>query len=293
MELTIYQTSLLIAAGINVLLGLSVYVMFSTGQLSLGTAGFMALGAYVSSVLTMELKWDLNLSLVIGGAAAAAIGVLLAFPALRLRGIYLAFATMAYSEIVRIFFEAFPFTGAAVGYRGMSGTTLLQTAIWVAVVLVVFWRLYASRIGRAFHAVEIDETVAEGMGLDVTLIKVAAFAISGFVGGVAGALYAHDLGGVAPYQFTLLVSIIALLIVILGSLETFWGVILGAAIISFLPETLRFMKDWKMVAYGAIFVVILIFRPSGLLTNDTFNFLSRRHLRPKGLPFVAQDRETR
>lgn len=291
MELSVYHTGILITMGVNIFLGLSVFVMLSTGQLSLGTAGFMALGAYSSSVLTMVLKWDLNLALVVGGLLASAVGIVLAFPALRLRGIYLALATLGFGEIVRVFFDNFENTGSAVGYRGMSGTTLLGTYVWVAVFLAIFWRLYASRIGRAFHAVANDETVAEAMGLNTTLIKIAAFAISGFVGALAGGLYAHDTMWIGPYHFGLMVSLFAVLIVILGGMETFWGVILGAGIFAILPEALRFLSNWRMAVYGLIFVFILIFRPSGLLTLDMVSFLSRRQGRNKAPQLAAEERD--
>lgn len=288
MELSVYNTGLLISMGVNILLGLSVFVVFSTGQLSLGSAAFMAIGAYTSSVLTLVLKWELNLALVAGALLASAVGVVIAFPALRLRGFYLALATLAFVQLVSVFFQNFDNTGGAVGYRGMSGTTLPQTMVWVALFLVIFWRLYSSRIGRAFHAVAQDEAVAEALGLNITLIKVTAFAISGLVAGVAGGLYAHDLNGISPDQFTVMASFLALLIMILGGMETFLGVVVGSAIFVFLPEMLRFMKDWKLVAYGLIFVFILIFRPSGLLTADMFDLWSRRLVdRRRGSPSKA------
>ena len=275
--------------GVNVLLGLSVYVMLSTGQLSLGTAGFMALGAYTSSVLTKVLKWDLSLALVSGAVLASIVGIIIAFPALRLRGIYLALATLGFGEVVRVFFDNFENTGAAVGYRGMSGTTLVGVFVWVAVFIVIFWRLYSSRLGRAFNAVAQDETVAEAMGLNITLIKIAAFAFSGFVGGVAGGLYAHDTMWIGPYHFGIMVSLFAVLVVILGGAETFWGVILGAGIFAILPEALRFMSAWRMAVYGLIFVFILIFRPSGLLTLDMLGLFSRRRVGRGVPPFADQD----
>ncbi len=289
MELNIYQTEILIAIGVYILLGLSVFVTMSTGQLSLGTAGFMALGAYTASVLTLVLKWDLNIALVVAGLISSIIGVIIAFPALRLRGIYLALATLAFGEIVRVFFQNLEFTGGAVGYKGMIGTTLLGTYIWVAAIFIFAWRLYASRIGRAFHCVAQDETVAEAMGLNITLIKVAAFAIAGFIGAIGGGLYAHDAMYIAHRNFTVMDSMFMVLVVILGGMQTIWGVVLGAAIFIILPEALRFLGDWRMAIYGAFFMAILIFRPHGLLTPDLFNFLSRRRANSKTARLAGED----
>ncbi|MCL5962223.1 MAG: branched-chain amino acid ABC transporter permease [Chloroflexi bacterium] len=284
MELSVYHTGILISMGINILLGLSVYVMLSTGQLSLGSAGFKAIGAYTASVLTVVLKWDLNLALVAAALVACLAGVIVAFPALRLRGIYLALATLAFGEIVRAFFENLQNTGGAVGYRGMQGVDLLVTYCWVTLFLFLFWRLYSSRLGRAFRAVEQDETVADAMGLNITLIKVTAFAMSGFVGGLAGGIYAHYTMYIQPLHFLVTESLFVVLIVILGGMQTFWGVVLGSAIFAVLPEALRFLKDWRMAAYGLIFALVLIFRPSGLLTTDTLDFLLRRSAKPKVAP---------
>ncbi|TAK35613.1 MAG: branched-chain amino acid ABC transporter permease [Chloroflexota bacterium] len=283
MELSVYHTGLLITTGINILMGLSVYVMLSTGQLSIGSAGFMAIGAYTASVLTMVLKWDLNLALVAGGGLAAIVGLIIAFPALRLSMFYLAMATLGFSEIVRVFFVNFKNTGGPLGYGGMTGTTLLMTTIWVVLFLLAFWRIYASRLGRAFHALAQDQVAAEAMGLNPTLLKVTAFVISGFSAGIAGGLFAHDAMFISPAYFTIMPAFFAVLAVILGGRATVWGVVVGTFIFSFLPELLRFLGDWRMAAYGAVFVVVLIFRPNGLITAHTLDFRGRWNRRKSAI----------
>ncbi len=289
MELTLYQTEVLITLGINILMGLSVFVTFTTGQLSLGIDGFMALGDYASSVMTQVLKWDLTLAMIAGGLVSSAIGLGIAFPALRLRGIYLALVTLAFGEIIRVFFDNLNYTGGAVEYSCMTGTTLTMTYIYVALFLFFFWRLYSSRLGRAFGAVAQDDRVAEAMGINTTLIKVVAFAMSGFLAGVAGGLYAHDVTWIGPYQFSVHVSLLAVLMVILGGMGTFWGVVLGAGIFAVLPEVLRFTQSWQQAALGAFFVVVLIYRPHGLLTEGTVRFSFKRRANVGDPRFSAED----
>jgi len=236
-----YQLDLFSSLGINILLALSVYCPMATGQLSIGNAGFMAIGAYVSAMLTVHVHLPLFPSLIIGGIAAAIIGVLFGFPALRLKGIFLAMATLCFGEIVRNFFMNFlqPLTGGAYGFRGIGDDPISISWIWgwVALSLVFFFFLSRSRVGLALMATHDDETVSELIGINIVFLKVAAFGVGAFIAGVAGGLYAHYYLYIEPEFFNVWESIFIALYVIMGGMLTYWGPVLGQA---FLPCYLSF-----------------------------------------------------
>jgi branched-chain amino acid transport system permease protein len=266
--MSVYIEGVLALMGINILLALSVYAILTTDQLSLGNSGFMAIGAYASAYLTVKAGVPLFPALIIGALMASFIGLLIGFPALRLRGIYLVMATLGFGEMVRTFFLNFEPTGGASGFRGPMGSSLPLIYGWVAVFVVFFWLLDRSRLGRSLDAVRDDPQVASSMGLDVTLLKVWAFWLGAFIAGIAGGLYAHYMFYIESGNFNFLLSTMIVLYVILGGMETFWGAIAGAIIFSVLPEVLRFMKDWRLSLYGALLVTMMIVRPSGIITRQ-------------------------
>jgi branched-chain amino acid transport system permease protein len=270
MTLSTYAASLIATIGINALAGLGAYVMWSTGQLSLGNAAFLALGAYASALCTVQAHLPLPLALVIAVLATAAIGVAVGFPALRLRGIYLAIATLGFGEIVRTFFLNFPPTGGAQGFHGMTATT--PSVIWacVLIVLVLLLVLERSRLWLEYRAVSDDETAASLVGLDTTSVKVAAFGLGAGITALAGGLLAHYLVYIEPGTFSFARSIEIVLYVILGGSTTVFGPFLGAAFLTLLPEVLRFVADWRLVAYGALLLVILLVRREGVLSRAMF-----------------------
>jgi len=267
-----YQLDLFSSLGINILLALSVYCPMATGQLSIGNAGFMAIGAYVSAMLTVHVHLPLFPSLIIGGIAAAIIGVLFGFPALRLKGIFLAMATLCFGEIVRNFFMNFlqPLTGGAYGFRGIGDVPVSISWIWGWVVfsLVFFFFLSRSRVGLALTATHDDETVSELIGINIVFLKVAAFGVGAFIGGVAGGLYAHYYLYIEPEFFNVWESIFIALYVIMGGMLTYWGPVLGASIFTLLPEFLRFLQDWRGAFFGVVIIGLMIARPSGLVTRE-------------------------
>jgi len=267
-----YQLDLFSSLGINILLALSVYCPMATGQLSIGNAGFMAIGAYVSAMLTVHVHLPLFPSLIIGGIAAAIIGVLFGFPALRLKGIFLAMATLCFGEIVRNFFMNFlqPLTGGAYGFRGIGDVPVSISWIWgwVALSLVFFFFLSRSRLGLALMATHDDETVSELIGINIVFLKVAAFGVGAFIGGVAGGLYAHYYLYIEPEFFNVWESIFIALYVIMGGMLTYWGPVLGASIFTLLPEFLRFLQDWRGAFFGVVIIGLMIARPSGLVTRE-------------------------
>jgi branched-chain amino acid transport system permease protein len=272
---TSYQEGLAIAVGINVLLGWSAWLPLATGQLSIGNAGFMAIGAYAASLMTVKAHAPLAAALVAGGALAAVAGVLVGIPALRLRGIYLAMATLGFGEIVRTFFLTFELTGGAMGFRGMAGVSL--GTVWgvVAMCGLALFGLAHSRVGLALDAVHDDETAAELTGLDVTALKVGAFGAGAAIAGVGGGLYAHHLLYIEPGSFNFMESIAMVLFVLLGGMRTFWGAVLGAAVFTLLPEATRFLHDWRGAVFGGLLVLLLIWRPWGLLPRGVFRLEGR------------------
>ena len=267
-----YYLDLFSALGINILLALSVYCPMATGQLSVGNAGFMAIGAYVSAILTVHFHLHLLPALVTGGVISGIIGGLVGFPALRMRGVFLAMATLGFAEIVRNFFMNFlgALTGAAYGFRGIGNMPISITWIWgwVVLFLLFFFFLSRSRLGLAMIATHDDETVSELTGINTVRLKIAAFGVGAFVAGVAGGLHAHYYLYTEPEFFNVWKSIHMVLFVIMGGMLTFWGGVLGAGIFTLLPEGLRFLQDWRGAFFGLMIVVIMIFRPSGLVTRD-------------------------
>ncbi|MFQ5914631.1 MAG: branched-chain amino acid ABC transporter permease [Nitrospinota bacterium] len=271
-----YEASVLALFGINVLLAYSAYSPLATGQLSVGNAGFMAIGAYVSGILTVKLGWPMQPALLAGAVMAGIVGMMVGFPALRLHGIYLAMATLGFGEIIRTFFLNLEYTGSAQGFRGFTGVEWWIIWIWVAVFTGLFWVISRSRLALAFDAVRDDETVAELVGLRVTWLKVGAFALGAFIAGVAGGLFAHFYLYIEPGNFGFMESIMIVLFVILGGMTTFWGALLGAGLFTVLPEALRFMKDWRGIVFGGIIILLMIVRPSGLLKRHQFAFRRQR-----------------
>jgi branched-chain amino acid transport system permease protein len=266
--MSVYFEGVLALMGINILMALSVYAIFTTDQLSLGNAGFMAIGAYTSAYLTVKSGLPIFPAVLIGALTASLSGVVIGIPALRLKGMYLVMATLGFAEVVRTFFLNFEPTGGAYGFRGPFGATLPMIWGWVLVFLVFFSLLGRSRLGRSLDAVQDNEEVASTMGLNVMLLKVGVFCLGAFIAGVAGGLYAHYMFYIESNNFNFLVSAMAVLFVILGGKNTFWGAVVGAAIFSVLPELLRFMGGWRLSLYGAVLVVMMIFRPSGIITRQ-------------------------
>jgi len=270
-----YFQALLADVGIGVLGGLSVYVILAVGQLSLGNAAFMAIGAYVASMLTVWSGWPLALALAAGALVSGFVGLLIGFPALRLRGIYLAVATLGFGEMTRSFFLYFEPTGAASGFRGMQYVSAVTIWLWTAGVLAFLLALERSRLWLEFRAVRDDETAAEMSGLDTTRLKLFAFSISAIIGGIAGGLFAHRHVFIEPPNFGFEQSVDLVLITILGGSELALGALAGSLIVTLLPEALRFAANWRLALFGALLVVILLLRRQGLLDRSFYRLLGR------------------
>jgi branched-chain amino acid transport system permease protein len=271
-----YNAALLSDIGILILGSLSAYVILATGQLSLGNAGFMGFGAYLASYLTVEQGVPITLALFMSAVGSAAMGILVGFPALRLRGIYLAVATLGFGEMVRSFFLNFERLGGAGGYHGMHFIHLGYIWAWTGAILLLIFILERSRIWLDIRAVHDDETAAGLMGLNVTLVKVGTFGLGAFIAGIAGGLFAHHHLFIEPSNFGIERSIEFLLATILGGSTLAMGSIIGSAMLVLLPEWLRFLTDWRLAAFGAMLVLMLLIRPQGLLDYGMFRWLRFR-----------------
>ncbi len=285
--LSSYQEGVLIMLGINILLGWSVYLPMTTAQASIGNSGFMALGAYLSSLLTLKFGYPLLVALLTGGAAAGLVGLMLGIPALRLKGIYLVMATLAFGEMVRNVFLNWTLFGGAYGMRGMKGTTLSMVYALVLLGLGGLLLLWRSGIRLTLDSIFDDEMVSEISGTEIVKVKVLAFGAGAFLAGIAGALYAHHMRYIEPATFSPLISIYMFLFVVMGGMRTHWGPVLGAAIFTLVPELSRGLKDYRGVFFGGLIIMLMIFRPKGIITRDLVRQIL--YLPRKGNPSIGTE----
>lgn len=266
-----YYQGIIIAACINILLAVSLNLTTGClGELVLGHAGFMSIGAYASALFTLNMDLpmavEFPLSLLLGGAVAGLFGMLIGIPALRLRGDYLAIITLGFGEIIRVLILNLKFTG---GGRGLSGIPEYTTFNWVffimvATIVLMFTLIY-SRHGRSILAIRDNLIAAEAVGINTTFYKIYAFTISSFFAGVAGGLYAHYITVLDPTTFGFMRSVEILIMVVLGGMGSFTGSVLAAGFLTLLPELLRGLNDYRLLIYSIALVVMMIFRPEGLL----------------------------
>lgn len=261
--------TLLVLIGINVLLAWGAYLVLKTGQLSLGQAGFMALGGYGAGLLMAERGLALIPAMLVAGTIAAGAGALLGLPALRLRGLYLALLTIGFGELVVVGLANWEHVGGVAGYPVPGGASLGLVWGTVAVVLVFLVVLSRSRLGWAMDAVSEDDVAAASLGVNVTYIKVLAFALGGFVSAVGGALFASYQLFIQPGNFDFFQSVLIVLYVVLGGLETFVGAAAGAIVLTWLPELIRGLEEWRFLVYGALLVLVMAVRPKGLIARGT------------------------
>jgi len=259
-------SNLVLSLGTASLLALSIYLTLSCGMLAMANAAFMGIGAYTASILTLNHAWPFPAAIAAGMAAPALVAFIIGKPTLRLSGVYLAMATLAFGEVVRlVIIRAEGLTGGALGLNGIPQLTMWWHVL-VAVALVLFFlaRLRRSKIGRAFEAIKEDETAAGLMGIDVNGHKMLAFALGAAIAGLAGVLNAHLTFFIGPQEFGFDRGVEILTMTILGGINSLFGPVIGAVIITVLPELLRSLKDYRAVANGLILVVIVLFLPKGL-----------------------------
>ena len=262
-----YYLRIMIFIGINIILALGLNLITGvTGQLSMGHAGFMSLGAYTSAILSTQLGAPFALALLGGALMAAFFGFLIGIPTLRLEGDYLAMVTIGFAEIIRVFFLNFGPGGKAVGLSGIPQETGF-TVVWLLVIAVIFLnrQLLNSRVGRSLYAIRENEIAAEACGVNTTRMKVLAFTVGSLLGGLGGGLYSHYMYYINPQDFGFMKSIELLNMVVLGGLGSIPGTIIGVIILTILPEMLRIVDEYRLLFYGALLVILMIFRPNGLL----------------------------
>ena len=271
-----YYASLLAESGILLLGALSVYIILATGQLSLGNGAFMGIGAYLSSWLTVTMNVPLTLALVISAVFAGVIGAIVAFPALRLKGIYLAMATVGFGEMVRSFFLNFDTMGGARGFRGMQHIGVGYVWLWAGGILIAVMLLERSRVWLEMQAVHDDETAAGLIGLNTTITKIGAFAAGAAVAAISGGLFAHHNVYIEPANFGFERSVEFVLAVILGGSTVAPGSLVGSLLLIFLPEFLRPIADWRLAAFGSLLVLVLLVRRQGILDRSLIRTLTFR-----------------
>lgn len=262
----------LLAMGLNVVVGF-------TGLLNLGYAAFFALGAYTYALLNLHTGCPFWLGLPAAGLVAMLFGFLIGIPSIRVRGDYLAITTLGFGEIVRIAFNNLDeWTGgpngllgidrpAIFGYRFSVNATpyLYLVLVLVAITAYLLFRMSDSKFGRALVAIREDELAAGCMGIPTVWIKIYAFGLSAFIAGIAGAVFASKQTIVTPDSFDFVLSVLILAMVVLGGLGNIWGSALGALVLGLLPELLRSFADYRMLLFGLIMILMMIFRPQGML----------------------------
>lgn len=265
----------LITVGINIILALSLYIPFAAGQWSLGIGAFMSLGAYSASLLTVKYNVPFLAALPISGVLVGLLGAIIAFPALRIKGIFLAIATLGLGEIVTAVFESWDYVGGLSGLSGMRGTTIANTYVIAAICILVSWKLANSRFGLLCDALRQDEVAADSLGVHCTLVKVLAFSLGAGMTAIAGALSAHYMFYIEPSVFDFNATMLVVIFLVFGGLETPWGAIVGAILLTILPEAIRGLMQWRMVMYGALLCVMMMIRPNGLITRKSLQTLKR------------------
>ena len=290
-----YYLGLAQTIGIHTLLGLSAYVLMLTGQLSLAQAGFFAIGAYTAGILTVLFQWTILPALVAGALVAGFFAFLIGFPALRVRGLMLVVATIAFSEFVRLFFfnlswretidnvEVGP--DSTQGFREIRFFSANGWEVWEVTLFVWFfviavmaglWWMDRSRAGAVLRAVGEDELAAQSVGLNLTAVKVAAMTVGGVIAGIGGALYAHTATYIDHLTFTVLLATFAIAYPILGGLSSVFGTLAAVVFIQgILIEGLRFLGDWRNVLFGLLIILVMNLKPRGIFDARTALLIKR------------------
>ena len=300
---------------INAIMGISIYFTLASGQLSLGAAGFMSVGAYVGAILSLKADLPIVVGILIGGLVASLVAVIIGLPTTRLRGLYLAIATLGFGEVVRVIFLNLDITNGALGLSGIpsipqeltnlayeldiDGLMGIDAVAWgnlmaiiillaILVLIIAFCvRINNSRVGRAFAAIKADDHAAELMGINVVYYKMMAFIIGAFIAGIGGGLYAHITNFINPTDVSYHKVVQILLFPVFGGSNVVWGSVLGSFILTLLPEVLRFLSDYRDIIYGALLVILMAVRPDGILTESMVDKISRK-LGFKKAPYIPE-----
>ena len=288
-----YYLNLINTIGIHTLLGLSAYLLILTGQVSMAQAGFFGIGAYTAAILTVIFESSILTAIGAAMLVSGGVAFLVGFPALRVRGLMLVVATVAFSEFARMFFYNLKWRvvrdGAEIGPDGTMGFAEIRYFndngwlnwevtiflwVFVAVVMALIWWSDKTRIGAVLRAVGEDELAADSTGLNVTVVKVAAMTTGGGRAGLAGSLYAHQVTDLDHHTFTVLLATFAIAYPILGGLSNVFGTLIAVLFIQgLLVEGLRFLGDWRMLLFGALIILAMNIKPLGLFDNQTIRIL--------------------
>ena len=285
--------SILFAVSLNISVGLM-------GQLSLGHAGFIAIGAYtaaevskIMAAMALPSPLQLIVSTIIGGFVASIFGMLIAIPTLRLKGDYLAIITLAFGEIIKyiiqnidfrptIMGQQIEFLGGAAGLKNIPPIASFTSVFFIVVVsVVIMTMIMTSRQGRTILSIRENEIAAENIGININKAKVYGFTISAFFAGVGGSLLAHNLGILTPDKFGFLFSIEILVIVVLGGLGSITGSVLSAVLLTLLNEALRDASQYRFLIYAIILIALMIFRPKGIFGTTEFTWSKLKFLKNK------------
>lgn len=279
-----FYINTLMFIGINIMLATSLHLIIGiTGQFSIGHAGFLAVGAYASAVMTMKLELPFIIAILTGGVIAAVAGMVIGIPSLRLKGDYLAIATLGFGEIVRIVLLNIDYVGGASGMQVSHLTTWPWVFACVMITVLVIRNFTNSTHGRACISVREDETAADAMGINTTYYKVAAFVIGAFFAGIAGSLYAHNFYIIQPSNFGFLKSFDILIFVVLGGLGSLSGSVLAAILLTIVTTFLQDYPETRMIIYSLVLILMMIFRPQGLMGTREITSLFT-HKKTKGGP---------
>ena len=290
-----FYLNLINTIGIHTMLGLSAYLLLQTGQLSLAQAGFFAVGSYTAAILTVIFQWNIIPSVLAAMLVSGFLAFLVGFPALRVKGLMLVVATIAFSEFVRMFFYNLKWrvtrNGEEIGpdgtmgfaeirYFSDNGWSNLEVTffLWAFVILIMgfIWWSDKSRTGAVLRAVGEDELAASSVGINLTVVKVSAMTAGGFIAGISGGLYAHQVTSLDHHSFTVLLGTFAIAYPILGGLSNVFGTLVAVIFIQgFLVEGLRFIGDWRMILFGILIVLAMNFKPLGLFDKQTMDIIKK------------------
>jgi branched-chain amino acid transport system permease protein len=253
---------------LNVVMALGLYITALSGQLSMATAAIAGVGGYASAVLTVKFGWPFLPAVAAAALAGSMVGTLLALVTLKMRDFILKLTTLAFGEALSVLAFNWDYIGGANSFTGIGLKTTIWTALAATVIaLYVAWRFDGSRLGLASRAVRDDPVAASAMGVSIALMRSITFALGGALVGMGGAIQGHYMLVISPHDLGFFVSLNFIIFLLFGGLQTLWGPVLGAVLLTALPELLRFTNEYRLILYGLIIVLVVLLRPDGLLTR--------------------------
>lgn len=274
-----YLTGVLVTLSFNVIAAYAVYLPMAAGQLNLGIAGFMAIGAYMGAFLTNELAWPIWAAVPVSAGLAGTVGLLIGLPVLRTHGIYLAMATFALGQVISATFLNLEVVGGAAGYPVAAYAPPAVVFAAAAGVFLFMVLLSTTRFALYLTAVKSDATVADLLGISVRGIQVAAFTLGAVVAGFGGALYGHHYSFIEAQHFNVMLSVFPVLYVLFGGTQTVLGPLVGALFFTLAPEWLRASAEWRYALFAMFIILFMAARPQGLVTTSMFRLLGARKKR--------------